>query len=253
MAALTLKRKLPDLNVTVVRSPDLGVIGVGEGTTPSFPRHFFDYLKLKPQQFYAEAEPTWKLGIKFLWGPRPAFYYTFTFELEQRIQGLARNNGFYFTEQTTCTGPVSALMARDKAFPRRPDGSPLFHNNHAFHLENKKLVGWLEGVSRTFGVNIIDATVTVEPSDNGVGALLTESGERLTADLYIDASGFRSELLGRTLQEEFKSYSDALFCDRAVIGGWARTDEPIKPYTVCETMDAGWAWQIEHENWINRG
>jgi tryptophan halogenase len=38
-----------------------------------------------------------------------------------------------------------------------------------------------------------------------------------------------------------------------VIGGWARTNEPIKPYTLAETMDAGWCWQIEHENWINRG
>ena len=69
MAAITLKRKLPELSVRVIRSPDIGVIGVGEGTTLSFPKHFFEYLRLKPQQFYAEAEPTWKLGIKFLWGP----------------------------------------------------------------------------------------------------------------------------------------------------------------------------------------
>ena len=38
-----------------------------------------------------------------------------------------------------------------------------------------------------------------------------------------------------------------------MIGGWPRTSEPIKPYTVAETMDAGWCWQIEHEHWINRG
>ena len=36
------KRQLPQLQVTVVRSPDLGVIGVGEGTTVAFPQHFFD-------------------------------------------------------------------------------------------------------------------------------------------------------------------------------------------------------------------
>src|SRR4051794_15450516 len=64
MAALTLKRKLPVLEVKVLRSPDIGVIGVGEGTTLAFPRHFFEYLKLKPQQFYEQAEPTWKLGIR---------------------------------------------------------------------------------------------------------------------------------------------------------------------------------------------
>src|SRR4030095_2464204 len=130
---------------------------------------------------------------------------------------------------------------------------PYVHNNHAYHIENKKLVGWLEGVCRQFGVEILDATVRPECSDGGIAALITETGEGLTADLYLDASGFRSELLGRALNEPYLSYSDSLFCDRAVIGGWARTDEPIKPYTLAETMDAGWCWQIEHENWINRG
>jgi tryptophan 7-halogenase len=253
MAALTLKRKLPDLAVRVVRSPEMGVIGVGEGTTPSFPKHFFEYLKLKPQQFYARAEPTWKLGVKFLWGPRPEFYYTFAYELQQRLPELRRNNGFYFSEEFKCAGPMSAFMAEDKAFPRRPDGAPIFHTRHAFHVENVKLVAWLEDVCRALGVVITDATVSAIRGENGIDALITEDGARMTADLYVDASGFRSELLGRALQEDYISYSDALFCDRAVIGGWSRSDEPIKPYTVAETMDSGWCWQIEHENWINRG
>src|SRR5262245_3032628 len=85
MIALTLKRKLPPLVIQVVRSLDIGVIGVGEGTTVVFPRHFFEYLKMKPQDFYEEAQPTWKMGIRFLWGPRKHFYYTFSYELEKRL------------------------------------------------------------------------------------------------------------------------------------------------------------------------
>jgi tryptophan halogenase len=72
IAAISLKRKLPGLSVRVVRSPEIGVIGVGEGTTPSFPKHVFEYLGISRKRFYALAEPTWKLGIRFLWGtPRP--------------------------------------------------------------------------------------------------------------------------------------------------------------------------------------
>jgi tryptophan halogenase len=253
MAAITLKRKLPHLKVQVIRSPDIGVIGVGEGTTLAFPKHFFEYLKLKPQPFYEQAEPTWKLGIKFLWGPRKEFYYTFAYEFQHRYPELSRNNGFFFTGEQPYAGHVSAFMAHDKAFPRRPDGLPHFHNNHAFHVENRKLVGWLEKVARDFAVEVRDATVTAQRGPEGIAALVTETGERITADVFLDASGFRSELLGRTLNEPFIRYADALFCDRAVIGGWPRTDEPIKPYTTAETMDAGWCWQIEHENWINRG
>jgi tryptophan halogenase len=99
MAALTLKRKLPHLAVRVIRSPDIGVIGVGEGTTIVFPRHFFEYLRMNPRDFYMEAEPTWKMGIRFLWGPRKEFYYTFSYELEKRLPELTRNTGFYYDEQ----------------------------------------------------------------------------------------------------------------------------------------------------------
>lgn len=262
ITALTLKRKLPELNVTVVRSPEIGVIGVGEGTTAAFPRHFFEYLKLHPREFYSRAEPTWKLGIKFLWGPRKEFYYTFAKEYEHRWPELKRNVGFYHDSETNWVGPISALMAHNKAFPKKPDGSPQFHNSHAFHIENHKLVECLETLSRMAGVIIQDGKVTsvetgpvrcVQHEENGIHALVLEDGSRVTADLFIDASGFRSELLGRALGEPYLSYEKSLFCDRAVIAGWPRTDEPIASYTVAETMDAGWCWQIEHENWINRG
>ena len=253
MAALTLKRRLPHLDVSVVRSPDVGIIGVGEGTTLAFPRHFFDYLKLKPAQFFAHAEPTWKLGIRFLWGPRKEFYYTFAYEFQQRQPELGRNNGFFFDGNFPWAGPVSAFIAKNQAFPRLSSGLPQFHNHHAYHLENRKLVGWLEEVCGAFSIPLVDATVTAERGPHGIEALVTPAGERVTADLYVDASGFRSELLGRTLDEPFFSYADTLLCDRAVIGGWPRTSEPIKPYTTVETMAAGWCWQIEHENSINRG
>lgn len=253
MAAVTLKRRLPSLNIRVLRSPDIGIIGVGEGTTVSFPKHFFEHLKLQPQSFYQLAEPTWKLGIRFLWGPRPEFFYTFAYEFQHRYPDLARNNGFYVDPDAPIAGPVSAFMAQGKAFPRRADGRPHLHNQHAFHIENVKLVGWLESTARALGVGITDATVVPEVGDAGIQALVAPGGERWTADLYVDASGFRSELLGRALQEPFLAYADALFCDRAMIAGWPRTDEPVLPYTTAETMDAGWAWQIEHERFINRG
>lgn len=262
IAALTLKRKLPQLSLTVIRGADIGVIGVGEGTTAAFPRHFFEYLKLSPPDFYAGTEPTWKLGIRFLWGPRRDFYYTFAKEYEHRLPELRRNVGFYHDVETPFVGPVSALMAHDKAFSRKPDGTPQFHNHHAFHIENKKLVAHLESICRQAGVDLIEGNVTgtelaraqiARRDEQVVAALVLENGARVTGDLFIDASGFRSELLGRALQEPVISYDKSLFCDRAVIGGWPRSDEPIRPYTVAETMTAGWCWQIEHEHWINRG
>ena len=262
MAAITLKTKVPALEVRVLRSPDIGVIGVGEGTTASFPRFLFDYLKVPRREFYAAAEPTWKLGIKFLWGPRREFYYPFAKEYEHTWPELRRPSGYYHDHETHWVGPTSALMAHDKAFPRNADGSPQIQTPHAFHIENLKLVAWLEGHAQKIGVVIEDGNVTgVETGpvrttgreEKGIQSMILADGRRVAADLFVDASGFRSELLGRGLEEPYISFERSLFCDRAVIGGWNRTTEVIKPYTIAETMDAGWAWQIEHEKFINRG
>ncbi|MDB6172138.1 MAG: tryptophan-5-halogenase [Chthoniobacteraceae bacterium] len=254
ITALTLKRRLPGLAIRVIRSPEIGIIGVGEGTTGDFRQHFFQYLGLKPRQFYLEAAPTWKLGIRFIWGPLPAFFYTFGHEYDHRYPDLSRNTGFFHGPDTTWLGRISAHMAHDKVFPRRPDNLPDMNVPHGFHVENVKLVGWLENTCRILGVAITEGTMRdVERKGTTITALKLEDGERVTADLFVDATGFRSELLSRTFEEPYVSYADSLFCDRAVIAGWARTDEVVHPYTTAETMKAGWSWQIEHEHWINRG
>jgi len=254
IAAIALKRRFPRLPIRVLRSPDIGVIGVGEGTTSQFPRVLFGTLGLTPEKFYEEAQPQWKLGLKFLWGPRPHFFYSFSDANDDRLPGLPRNNGFYAKGEP---GDIwAALMEAGRVVPRASTGEPAFfsHNHLAFHIENVKLVAYLEMRCRELGVEFQDAMVSgVELGVTGVSALVLQSGEKVTADFFVDASGFRSELLGRALEESFVSYGDALFCDRAVIGGWPRDAEPILPYTTCETMDAGWCWQIEHEHFINRG
>src|SRR3954463_7628352 len=81
LAAITLKIKMPTLDVLVLRSKELGIIGVGEGTTNTVPYHLHDYLKLPAKSFYETAQPLWKLGIRFEWGTRPYFNYVFGLEL----------------------------------------------------------------------------------------------------------------------------------------------------------------------------
>jgi tryptophan halogenase len=227
---------------------------VGEGTTTQFPRVLFSTLGLDIGKFYEEAQPQWKLGLKFLWGRRPHFFYSFSNANDDRLPGLSRNHGFYAKGEPSDLW--TALMEAGRVVPRTDTGDPAFfgHEHLAFHIENVKLVEYLERRCREAAVEFQDATVlNVELAEEGVAALVLEGGGRVTADFFVDASGFRSELLGRAMGEPFVNYGNALFCDRAVIGGWARGAEPILPYTTCETMDAGWSWQIEHEHFINRG
>jgi len=254
IAALSLKRKIPQLRVRIVRSPDIGVIGVGEGTTPNFPRHIFDYLGISRKRFYQLAEPTWKLGIRFLWGAREKFHYSFAPQLDSQWMDLPRPNGFYCDDEFSCVDATSALMHEGKVFHRQANGAPDIQPWHSFHIENKLFVDMLETIAKESGVEFTDGKVTgAERGERGITAIYLEDGQRLEADFFVDSSGFRSELLGRALEEPFEDFGKTLFCDRAVVGGWDRTTEPILPYTTAEQMDAGWSWQIEHEHHVNRG
>jgi tryptophan halogenase len=211
-------------------------------------------LQIDPGEFYREVQATWKLGIRFLWGPRPSFNYTFGRQMDWKWEKLAKNNGFYCEDNFDYVDLHSALMMHDMVFVRQANGDPLIGRNFGIHIENHRFVAYLEKLAGRLGVQIVDDTVNeVRRDGNGVAALHLASGAVQTADLYVDSSGFRSLLLGQSLGEPFVSFAPSLFCDRAVAGGWDRAAEIIKPYTTAETMNSGWCWQIEHEDRIHRG
>jgi tryptophan halogenase len=255
LSAIALKKRFPELCVSVLLSRALGIIGVGEGTTGFFPSYIHGRLGMNPAEFHGVAQPTWKLGIRFEnWGPRPYFNYSFRRQVTSRFLKLPKPTGYYCYGDFEYRDLGSALMTHDKVFLRNADGTPALDSSAAYHIENRRFVGFLEAFAERLGITITDDTVQEVRQENaGVAGLLLKDGEVATADLYIDCSGFYSLLLGKTLREPFISFESTLFCDRAVVGGWSRTSEMIKPYTVAEAMNAGWCWQIDHEDLVNRG
>jgi tryptophan halogenase len=176
--------------------------------------------------------------VHFEWGPRKSFEYTFTKTFIGRTPAW---HGRSVSTRGTNATPRLELGAdvEGKAFRRMANGAPFVARNVAYHMENADFVAALEHYAAASGVVFTEGKVSaVERDEAGIAALVLESGEVVTADLFVDASGFRSELLGTALGEPFENFDDALFCDRAVAGGWERTNEPVLPYTRAETMDA---------------
>ncbi|MGW1194266.1 tryptophan 7-halogenase [Streptomyces sp. NPDC002536] len=243
IAGITLIRTCPDVNVTVIRSTAMGTIMVGEGTFADTPNYLHGVLGIPKEDFYREVNPVWKLGVRFLWGPRPYFDYPFNEQFDNQILPTAQKPwGYYHLDDHT--GPMVAGAA--------PGGAPA--RSVGYHIENQPFVAYLERHFAGLGGQLVDAkVVTADIGERGVESVLLESGERHTADFFVDASGFRAELINQGLGEPFVSMRDHLFCDRAVVGGWARNGEPVRPYTTMDTMDAGWCWRIDHEHTINRG
>jgi tryptophan halogenase len=137
LAALGLKTRLPNLDVTVLHSKALGIIGVGEATTLVLPTFLHAYLKFDYREFYELAQPQWKLGIRFLWGKRPWFDFPFGTQMLNQYQGLPKIAAFYCPDGPfDYVGVTSGLMTQNKAFSRRPDGGPMITNTAGYHLEN---------------------------------------------------------------------------------------------------------------------
>jgi len=70
-ANLMAKQWLPEkAKITVVESPDIGIIGVGEGSTPTLKR-FFNSMGITEKQWMPECKATYKMGIRFDGWSRP--------------------------------------------------------------------------------------------------------------------------------------------------------------------------------------
>lgn len=257
LAAITVRRKLPEVKVTIVDSPNVPVIGVGESTTAWFRQFLHDELKLPRGRFFSEVRPIWKMGVRFLWGSPRDTHFNFSFDRVMDFQSLRlrKLNSFYCLEDWHDCGHYWGLMDRALApCLVLPDGRALVQNTTGYHIDNKLFLAYLQQQAAALGVEQVRADVVGVPRNEAgdVECLQLADDRKLAADFFIDCSGFRSLLLGETLQTPYVSFRDSLFCDTAVVGSW-KLDEEIQPFTTSETMDHGWCWRIEFDDHVTRG
>ena len=200
LVALTFRRMLPQVKLTVVHSPDIPIIGVGESTTPAVPVHLHEHLGIDRNEFHREVRPSWKLGLRFEWGARdvPHFNYTFDKYLDQRIEGLSRWNAFYCLHDMRDASTFNAIMDRDRSPANIRNGRLSLDPRATYHIPNASFINYLERKSVASGAELIaDQVVSVERNESGgVNSLKLAGGRELEADLFVDCSGFGSLLLG---------------------------------------------------------
>lgn len=243
--ALALKAKRPWLDVSLVESRDIPIIGVGEASVSYMVMFLHHFLGIDAAEFYQRVRPTWKLGIKFEWGTRPeGFVAPFDWGTGSvGLVGSLRETG-NVNEATL----EAMLMTEDRVPVYRGEKghvSLLKYLPFAYHMDNARLVRYLTELAERRGVRHVDATVAEVrlAGPDRVGELVTTDGRRLSYDFYVDCTGFRSLLLEKALGTPFESYASSLFTDSAVTGVRAHGGH-IKPYTTATTMNAGWCWTI---------
>lgn len=247
--------------VTVVESPEIGIIGVGEGSTPQL-KALFDHLGIAETEWMPACDATWKLGIRFTgWSERLGFesyFHPFPGPTDLHSEG-----GFFHNCQLARRGfavpahpdPwfLASVLAEAGKGPQAAENFP-FPPSYGYHFDAYKLGAFMRGWATARGVEHRETKVLdVERSADGcIAALHCEGGERIGGEYFVDCSGFRSVLVQQALGVPFRPFAENLFNDRAVVMPTPHSG-PYKPQTDSVAMRAGWRWSIPLTTRIGNG
>lgn len=257
MVAAALSKTLGKvLDITLIESDEISTVGVGEATIPTLVT-FHRLLDINEQEFMAATQATFKLGISFenwrnvgedyihSFGITGKDHWTAGFQhfwLKGRERNLASDYGDY------CLELKAALQNK---FAHLPQGGM----NYAFHMDASLYAKYLRGFSEKFGVKRIEGKIVEVKAGTVPGhisALKLDSGVDIEGDLFIDCTGFRGLLIGKTLGVDYQDWSQWLFCDSAVAVQTESVGEAV-PYTRSIARDAGWQWRIPLQHRVGNG
>jgi tryptophan 6-halogenase len=248
-------------SVTLVESPEIGIIGVGEGSTPQL-KALIDHLGIDEADFMAACDATWKLGIRFTgWSERPGFasyFHPFPGPVDLHTEpGFVANCALARRGFEVPALPDDWFLAARLAGERKsplPDANFPFAPSYGYHFDAYKLGAFLRDWAVPRGVVHKSGKVAeVALTDSGdVAALLCEGGERIEGDVFVDCSGFAGVIVQRALGARFISFGENLFNDRAVVMPTAHA-APFRPQTDAIAMAAGWRWSIPLTTRVGNG
>lgn len=267
ITALFVKKYLPNSVVTVVESPEIGILGAGEGTTPNF-ISFLDDVGIPVSDLVKETSTTIKNGIKFTnWnGDGRHYYHGFAVDhdLVSNIPFSSLNGDYHLAsvmaiaEEIPFTDfNVVTKMCEKNRVPQvyRADAytssfiNPIYKfnriANYAVHFDASKLANFLKKTAINRGVLNIESTITkINSNEDGtISSLDLKSGETLDVNFVFDCSGFHRLFIGKHFNSEWVSYKKYLPVDTAVPFFLDKTEE-LPPYTESIAMKYGWMWKI---------
>jgi len=240
------------IDITLVESPVIGTVGVGEGSTPRL-KLFFDSIGVHESEWMPRCNATFKNGISFAnWSTRPGFdryFHPFSSQLDQHTK-----TAFYFNTYARRLGIdvhahpdrffLAAKLAENRQGPRPSENFP-FIVEYGYHFDANLVGDFLKERAKGLGVKHIEAKIVeVEQSSDGkITRLLSDAGQTIEGDFFVDCSGFQGTLIQKALGVPFRSFAENLFNDSAVVLPTDPQDH-IGSQTVSTALKNGWVWEI---------
>lgn len=275
MTAAYLSKALDtNIEIKVVESPSINTIGVGEATFSTL-QLFFKFLELTEEEWMPKCHASYKLAIKFVDWNRERRHFYHPFQKYETIRGRSLAEWWLklkrldepfdyacFTVPSICDERRSPRYMDGRLFDQKIDSYLNSKNGgkaeiledlktpcpYAYHFDAALVAKFMSDYAKKRGVKqLLDEVIQVRlASDGSIASIMTKDNGELTADLYVDCTGFRGLLINDALGEPFISFSESLFCDRAIAlqmpSEGAR--DGINPYTTATALGCGWVWNI---------
>lgn len=252
LAARFRPREPEGLRVTLIESPTVATIGVGEGTWPGM-RDTLRSMRIDERDFLQACDATFKQASCFRdWlKPGQGYYHPFTAprrfeEVDLAEAWLDTAHGLSFADFVSFQA-----MACDQDRAPKTLAAPGYESiaNYAYHLDAGKFAAFLKShCINTLGVAYVSANVQAvrNDADGFITALSLDAHPDIAGDLFIDCTGFKGVLIGGHYGVAPTPVRDELFVDTALAVQlpYDTSAAPIRSSTWSTAQAAGWIWDI---------
>jgi tryptophan halogenase len=264
MAAAVLSRSLPRerVSITLVESPEIGIVGVGEATIPPL-MVLNRLLGIDEDEFLRKTSGTFKLGIEFRdWGAIGESYFHPFGAYGAELNSLPFHHhwlrlGRHEDARSIDEYSMTVMAARAGKFLRPPEDprNVLSKLSYAYHFDAALYGVFLREQAMARGVARIEAKivdVALRAEDGFVETVTLDDGTAIAGDLFVDCSGFRGLLIEGALKTGYDDWSQWLPVDRAVAVP-CEGDGALTPFTRSTARSAGWQWRIPLQHRVGNG
>lgn len=238
--------------VTLIESPNIPTLGVGEGTWPSM-RNTLNTIGIPEAQFLSVCNASFKQGSKFVgWRDgQDSYYHPFMVPSGYTELNIAAHwqQHYASTPYDYAFCPQPSVCDNHLAPKQLATPDYAYVTNYGYHFDAGKLTTMLteHGTTKLGIRHIVDDVVAIQSHDNGdIQALDTKYSGSIEGDLFIDCSGMKGLLINGHYQVPWQSVDRVLLNDSAVASQvpYQDPDAPIQSTTVATAQHAGWTWDI---------
>ena len=208
LTALVVNKFWKNVDVTLIESSKIGVLGAGEGGTSNFGK-MLNLLDINQREFFNRTKSTIKAGLHL---------YNWTGKNE---------------------------LSKHPFFGDAPNDST---KSYAYHFDARLVAEYFKEIALLRGVKWIDGEVdTISHTNDTITKLNLKDGNFIDLDFVFDCSGFARLIIDGIHNEDWVSYAEYLMMNKAITfflpQNQTYTFENMS-YTEMTSMDCGWMFKI---------